>query len=195
MGRGEEFAKAVVGHCLPGKSSGIEHVATSRPEEISDLALSDDAEITVEQLLKIGQGPSHDAKRSFEANLKERAEQTQPHFVNLITSADQSADPSFDGGFDALVRWRRTICPTLDPIVADAIVDPEETTGPIEMIDLDADPIDVVNPVARSIFDPIFDPVFDPMTEDDPEDKHDNCTPSARSSRSGYGGRCIWPLC
>jgi hypothetical protein len=110
-GEGHAWSKVVVGlPCKRNTTPGLEQVMLSRSTTLDSLALEDleGDELTYEQLLSIGKGPSYDKRRRHEAILRQRAEETQAAFRERIIDLDPSdGEKTFDGGFDAIVAAYR----------------------------------------------------------------------------------------
>jgi ATP-dependent exoDNAse (exonuclease V) alpha subunit len=110
IGEGHPWSKAVV--CIPcrrNKTPGLEQVSISRATSLSVLALDDtQEELTYEQLMSIGKGQAYEKRRQFEQTMQQLAEETQQHFRQRIIGMDPNQEsPTFDGGFDAVVRLYR----------------------------------------------------------------------------------------
>jgi len=93
----------------PSRTPGLAQVGFSRAAELDRLAILSTVEnpLTVEQLKKIGTGPAYIARREFEAHLRSEQEATQQVAVDWIMAEDPAANKTFDGGYQALVRWFR----------------------------------------------------------------------------------------
>lgn len=116
VGEGELFTKAVVG-IAPTKGGrntpGLDQVGLTRTKEMENVAIvsSDpDQPLSLERLLKIGTSPVYQKRREFESFLHDRHEETVPHMKDRIAAVDPNQnEPSFDGGYAALVKWYRDI--------------------------------------------------------------------------------------
>jgi len=111
IGEGHAWTKAVVGlPCKRNKTPGPEQVSVSRATSLDVLAINDtDEQLTYEQLMSIGKGSAYDKRREFEETIRDFAEETQRHFRQSIVDMDSNRDsPTFNGGFDAVVRLYRS---------------------------------------------------------------------------------------
>ena len=92
-----------------GKTPGIAQVAVSRAAELAILAFLSTVEepLTRELLQKIGTTAAYNGRRAFEARLRQSAATTQLSVRDEIIACDDSDQQTFEGGFNALVRWFR----------------------------------------------------------------------------------------
>ena len=115
VGEGHAWTKVVVGlPCKRNKTPGLEQVSISRATSLSVLAIDDTEEqATYEQLMSIGKGRAYDKRREFEQTLQPLAEESQLYFHQRIVDMDPNRDsPTFNGGFDAVVAFYRSLTNT-----------------------------------------------------------------------------------
>ena len=86
---------------------GLEQVAFSRVTSLDHLALlnNEDHPVTLEHLMKIGQGNGYDHHHEFEAFLCKCEEEMHGPIIEKISSFAPGPHKSFESGYDALVRW------------------------------------------------------------------------------------------
>jgi hypothetical protein len=110
VGEGHAWSKVVVG--LPSRGNrtpGLEQVSISRATCRAALAIDDSEEpITYDQLMRIGKGKAYDKRREFEEWIATLAAESQAAWRQRIMDCDPNREsPSFEGGFDAVVRRYR----------------------------------------------------------------------------------------
>jgi hypothetical protein len=110
VGEGHAWSKVVVG--LPSRGNrtpGLEQVSISRATCRAALAIDDSEEpITYDQLMRIGKGKAYDKRREFEEWIATLAAESQAAWRQRIMDCDPNQEsPSFEGGFDAVVRRYR----------------------------------------------------------------------------------------
>ena len=86
---------------------GLEQVAFSRSEELTDFALmaTEDSPLTVERLMRIGKSPAYKKRREFIEKLEDLQETTVPVVKKMIADYDEDTEsPTFEGGYLSLVK-------------------------------------------------------------------------------------------
>jgi hypothetical protein len=111
VGEGHPWEKLVVG--LPAKGTkaapGLQQVAFSRATSRDAFAIADDEEITYHMLMSIGKSPASQSRRDHESDLLALYQSTRIPFLHKIKSHDPNTEqPSFSGGFNALIEWYRS---------------------------------------------------------------------------------------
>jgi len=72
------------------------------------LMSSEENRLTLERLMKIGTSESYNKRQAFEQQLRELHNESKQYVCELVTQLDpNSDDPSFEGGYQELVRWYR----------------------------------------------------------------------------------------
>ena len=112
VGEGQVWEKLVImlGSSKNSNSPGLEQVAFSRSKELEDFAMisSEENPLTLERLMRIGKSPAYKKRRDFEERLKVLQEENSKEIMEMISKYDTNTEsPSFEGGYDALVKWYR----------------------------------------------------------------------------------------
>ena len=111
IGPHQQFEKVIV-H-LPTsttrKSPGIELVACSRAMNPDCIAFGNkSSDLTTMELKKIGTTNSYDLRRSFETEMKRRADESQTQTIEAITALDNNHEnKTYEGGCKFLLSWFR----------------------------------------------------------------------------------------
>jgi len=84
-------------------------VATTRVTELERVAMlsTTDNPLTKETLSKIGVGPSYERRHVFEGRLRANEAFSQSTVKEWIIAEDPNTPKTFDGGYNALVKWYR----------------------------------------------------------------------------------------
>ena len=114
VGEGQVWAKLVIalGSLKGFNAPGLEQVAFSRAQELTDLAVTgtEDFDLTLDRLMKIGKSDTYKRRQDFITKLEGLQEQTMPTIKNLIAEHDDNTEsPSFEGGYNSLLIWYREI--------------------------------------------------------------------------------------
>jgi hypothetical protein len=93
------------------KVPGVAQVAITRVTSLEYLALLSSVEspLTRETLSKVGTGEAVIQRKRYEEDLYRMAPQSQSLIKSWILELDSSADKTFDGGYNALVSWYRSL--------------------------------------------------------------------------------------
>lgn len=100
----------VLGSLRGFNAPGLEQVAFSRAQELANLAVTgtEDFNLTLERLMKIGQSDAYKRRQEFIERLEGLQEQTMPTIKQLIADQDDNTEsPSFEGGYNSLLKWYR----------------------------------------------------------------------------------------
>ena len=115
VGPGHFWEKIVIKLPAEGerRTPGEANVAFSRATDLSAFAILDDppGSFSTKILFDLGKGDSDDRKRLYEKELEQKQAPTQAWLLDSITQLDVSQQKTFDGGFQELIRWYRTIVP------------------------------------------------------------------------------------
>ena len=112
VGNGHDWEKVVITlpTCDQIITPGMELVAVSRVIDKTNFAInSSSTTFSKHDLKRIGRGPSTNERLKYIAELENLAALTQPLFEEEIAQCDVGGRHTFDGGFDELVRWYRSV--------------------------------------------------------------------------------------